>query len=389
MRRVQAIATVALFFVFAALPLAIQFASPPASGAWENRMLAPAPVWPMHWRDIAPFTRATTAWIDDHFGLRRAFVELNNTVRFTVFGESANPQLAFGAGRRLFFISHEAVAPTQLVDFLCAGGGNPAGMRTLAGGLAGFMDDAAKRAARTLYVLVPTKTIVQADLLPQWLQARCVGGVPAVPAILAALHASRPDVADRVVYPLDRMRALGADAYPAPNFHWEGDAPRLIATDVAQRFGRMLIAPLPMQRERHVADLQNMLPGVRLRFVADEPDFAAAGIAACDCISALGTAGPVLSDVSRFVRPGARAPRLLLLSDSFGKAIAPWFAAYYAEVWHISLSHVGRLSAAQVVALRRTLFDTYQPDDVLFVFHDFSAAYINDLLRRSFWEIGP
>ncbi len=51
----------------------------------------------------------------------------------------------------------------------------------------------------------------------------------------------------------------------------------------------------------------------------------------------------------------------------------------------MSLTNIDRLSGRQLADLKRVMFEGYRPDDVLFVFHDFSAAYVNDLMHRAFW----
>jgi hypothetical protein len=86
-----------------------------------------------------------------------------------------------------------------------------------------------------------------------------------------------------------------------------------------------------------------------------------------------------VDDYSRTVSPRAGSRRLLLISDSYGAFIAPWFGAYFGEVRHISSNNFARLSMAQLSRLHRRLFDDYRPDQLIFLYHD---GAITDAPRR-------
>lgn len=396
MPRLARLAAVAGFFLLVSLPMLVQLSGLAVDqGGWENRILSSAPSWPRRLADLPKLPRATDTWLRDRFGLRRTLVELSNRLRFDVFAESGNPQIAFGRHHQLFMTSHDAADPQRLLLFLCRGG-DDATARSLARSLAGFLDDALHRHPHVIDLLVPTKTIVDERELPPWMRARCAGGHEALPAILSRLAAARPDLRPRVVYPLALMRGLhGADTpYPKFNFHWDGPALRIVAAAIATgRFRRPLLATLPQQAVDKASDIAHLLPGVPMPFRTREPDLAAAHVTASAGIPELGASGLVLYDVSRFTRhdaPGVPGPRLLILSDSFGQAIAPWFSAYYGEVWHVALNNIGQLTRAQQTQLTDQLFDRFRPDDVLFVFHDFSQGYINQQLMQPLWhDPGP
>lgn len=391
MRRPGRLAAVAGFFLLVSAPLLVQSSGlEHDDGGWENRILAPAPAWPRRLADLATdlatLPRVAGAWLDDHFGLRRPLVQLANHLRFAVFAESGNPQIAFGRHRQLFLTSHDAAHPQEMLLFLCRGG--DAGP-ILARSLARFLDAALRRNPRAVELLVPTKTVIDAADLPGWMRARCAGGTPVLPAMLAALAAQRPDLRAHVVYPLALMRGLhGADApYPKFNFHWDGSALQAIAAGIAaDRFGRPRLAPLPLRAVTKSSDIAHLLPGVPLRFRTIEPDLAAADVTAALRIPELGASGGILYDVSHFTRRGRVGPRLLILSDSFGQAVAPWFAAYYGEVWHVAVNNIAQLTPERQAALTDTLFDRFRPDDLLLVFHDFSQGYVNQQLMRPLWH---
>ena len=387
--RLGRLAAVAGFFLLVSAPMLVQLCGlEHDDGGWENRILAAPPHWPRQLADLATLPRAVGAWLDDHFGLRRPLVQLANRLRHAVFAESGNPQIAFGRHRQLFLTSHDAAQPQQMLLFLCRGGDSAGAGGSLAQPLARFLDAAIRRNPRAVELLVPTKTIVDQDDLPGWMRARCAGGSPILPALLSALAARRPDLRSRVVYPLALMRRLQAadPAYPKVNFHWDGPALQTVAAEVAARFGRPRIAALPLRAVARDSDIAHLLPGVALRFRTAEPDLAAAGITGTTAIPALGASGPILGDVSRFTRRDGGGPRLLIVSDSFGQAIAPWFAAYYGEVWHVAINNIAQLTPERQVALTDQLFDRFRPDDLLLVFHDFSQGYVNQELMQPLWH---
>ncbi len=390
------LAAVAGFFLLISLPGTVQLSGRARDdGQSENRVLSPPPPLPTSLRDVLALPRTTDAWLDDHFGFRRALIGLSNRLRFAVFGESGNPQIAFGRHRQLFLTSHDAADPQQMLLFLCRGGSHDAGNRTMAMALAGFLEAAIQHDPRMIDLLVPTKTILDRRDLPGWMQARCAGGREVLPALLAALNTARPDLIAHVDYPLALMRRLreAADPYPRFNFHWDGPAVGAIAATVAEnRFGRRRLGPLPTISQAKQSDIARLLPGVRLDFHTAEPDLARAGITGGPQIPALGASGRILGDVSSFTRHDgpetAREPRLLIISDSFGQAIAPWFAAYYGQVWHVAINNLQRLGAPERQALLASLFNGFRPDDLLLVFHDYSQGYLNAQLTPLLWRPG-
>lgn len=392
--RLAHLVAVAGFFLLVSLPMLVQLSGLAYDpGGWENRILASAPPWPRTFADLAKLPRATDAWLRDRFGLRRTLVQLANRLRFDVFTESGNPQIAFGRHHQLFMTSHDAADPQRLLFFLCRGGDDAAVARSSAHALAGFLDDALRHNPHVIDLLVPTKTLIDQRDLPGWMRARCSGGHEALPAILSALADARPDLRPRVVYPLALMRSLHEPETPYPvfNFHWDGPALQVVAAAIAtDRFRRPLLAPLPQLAVGKTSDIAHLLPGVPMSFRTREPDLAAAHVTIGAQIPELGASGLILYDVSRFTRHdasgAASGPRLLIISDSFGQAIAPWFSAYYGEVWQVAVNNISQLTRTQQTQLTDQLFDRYRPDDVLFVFHDFSQGYINQLLMQPLWH---
>lgn len=346
----------------------------------ENRHLADPPAMPAAARDVLKLPAQIDAYLNDHFGLRRGLVSLSNRLRYHVFHEVTSPQLTVGKNGFLFFTSHSATDPLSLVNFLCGQGITPPWIEQTAGTIgAAVRRMTAQHPASTL-MIVPTKTVLYPEYLPDWLQGQCGKGLPPVPGIVAALGRD-PAVAAHVRYPYDQMMALkpAFDVFPKENFHWEGEGARRVAEALAeQTFGLGKLADLPSRPGRAPSDIQHFVPGVRLDIHTRIPDYAAAGVSACDgaaCFPELGEAAGKLGDVSRYRRNGGAGPRLLLVSDSFGHAIAGYFAQYFGEVWHLSTNNIKLLSDDERRRVKRAAFGAYAPDRVLYLYHDFSMGY--------------
>ena len=124
--------------------------------------------------------------------------------------------------------------------------------------------------------------------------------------------------------------------------------------------------------------MSHLVPGIELSGEIVEPDLEASGIKACFgalCIPELGDAGQVLIDVTHFTNPAAPERRLVILSDSFGSKISPWYARYYREVAQVSTNNVAALRPEQVAAFKAALLNAPAGTDLLLLFHDGSAVH--------------
>ncbi len=69
----------------------------------------------------------------------------------------------------------------------------------------------------------------------------------------------------------------------------------------------------------------------------------------------------------------------MIISDSFGIKIAPWYARYYRQVEHMASNRVDLLSPQQMAELKTHLYRDPAGTGVLFLYHDGGAMY--DTLR--------
>ena len=360
---------------------------PSAAGLEENRTLAGAPAWPVSGADFLRFPSRVDAYANDHFPFRTQLVELNNRFRYHLFHEVMSPQITVGRDDFLFFNSHSAADPLAMIRFLCGEGSDEERIDVIAHDLSNAVTRITARLPASTLMFVPTKSTVYFEHMPTWLQRRCGQSVPTVPRVLARLANLATSNRQHVYYPVEAMRALRSTVavYSSQNFHWLGAGARAVADMTASEvFGQRRRKRLDVRPVTTRSDLQQFLPGIKLSIDSEVVDYASVGITACHggtCFPELGDAGAMLGDISRFEDATSSAPRLLILSDSFGSGIAGYFAPYFSSVWHVSVSNVSRLSPAQLNKIGAAVYDDYAPDHILYVFHDFSIQYFDTFLR--------
>jgi hypothetical protein len=378
---------ICLFAVALGAPMLRHFLAPQNEPALdENRTLAQRPALPHSWREWIELPASTDAYLNDHFGFRQTLVGWQNRLRFHVLHEADSSQITLGKDGVIFLNSHVAAQPLSMINFLCGKDVSQAMRDNLADQIAEFTQNSDSINPHSLLVFVPTKPILYPDKLPNWMREQCARHTATVPSVLAALNAKSVAPA-RVVYPFDFMSALKDRllVYPKENFHWDGNGPQPVAEHIAsQYFGIPRTSVLAMRDEVKPSDLQRFFPGIGLPISVSTPAYLDSGVSACAggaCFPELGGIAQKLGDVSRFQRANPRGPRLLLISDSFGAGIAGYFSESFGEVWHISINNFNSLSAAEIQKLRDEMYGKYQPDKVLYLFHDYSMACFSTLKR--------
>lgn len=376
-QRASGLGFIAVFFALVCAPSVRQiWPGKPDAGSIENRRLAAVPAAPRSWPALGPFFADTDAWLNDHFGLRQNLIAWNNRLRFALFREVTAPQLTLGANGFIYFNSHDAAYPLSMIRYLCGVGISDAWRRQTTARLVALLRTAAGQHPASTLLIVPTKSVLYPEYLPQWLQAQCVRGVPPVPAMVDRLD---EETGIRLAYPYEEMKSWKAsvEVYPKTNFHWHGEGARRVADYLAQtRLGVDRLVDLPRTEVTAQSDLQKFIPGVDLDIRVEEPDYAAAGITRCAgpaCFPEFPAAAAKLGDVSRYRAVDQTGPRLLIVSDSFGAYVAGNFSAYFSEVWHLSVNEITQLSRDEALAVRDAAFHRFHPDQVLYVFHDFSV----------------
>jgi hypothetical protein len=260
-----------------------------------------------------------------------------------------------------------------------------------------LLHDASRLATRSYFAVIPTAPALYTEQLPAWLRRQCAGAKTAE-RILDKLKDDQ-FAAVRTIYPFATLMAAtkSGEVIPRYNFHWEAFGARAAARQIAESYFHLQRAiELPIVPSRQASDLSRFLPGLSLVQTELVSGESPADFQRCqarpECLPELGPSISLVGDYTR-VSSSRPAPRkLLLLSDSYGASIAPWFGEYFSEVWHLSTNAMERLSAAQIAELRHTIFDKFAPDFVLFLYHDGAAiggAERTDRILMSQPELAP
>jgi hypothetical protein len=345
--------------------------------------LAPLPARPVTFADWTAAPPKLTAWVDDHFGGRKTFIRFGTFVRFHLFAEFPTIQMAAGQHGRYFLAAHGTnVAPYQAITTVCGKGVANATTIPYLNTMFGAFHAAG---LQPKLLVVPSAPAVHPEDVPRALVAECSSEQTAVTSVMAApalTHAASANM----FYPLREMRAIGKNAtlFPATWFHWTGAGLDQVARLSLTRFWQRPLdqgPPLITQSRLQSSDVSHLFDGISLQSQIVEPDLAASGIKACfgpTCFPEV-AAARILQDVSRFDNPKAPARRLLIVSDSFGVKIAPWYARYYRQVEHMATNRVDQLSARQREDLKTFLYRDPADTDILILYHDGGAMY--DTLR--------
>ncbi len=364
-----------LFLPMAAGMSGLQLAAVPG----ENRALAQVPAWPRTLAEFRTWPDRLSAFASDRFGLRDAMLWLDGNLRYHLFREAASDQVFFGRHGRIFLGSHVKGHPFSLIENICGLQTTPAQVSQSAADVAGLLDDAGRLVPHSLYVSIPTAPALYPEDLPPWLAPSCRNARPAAARVKAALAATRPDLANRMAYPVETMQALKAVGEPIPrsNFHWQDLGAKAVAEAVAEQgLGLPKRRDIPLRTITERSDLSQFLPGLDAWNAVGDPDYAQSGVVPCygvSCAPGLEPFAAALTEVTRFQWREGSGPRLLLISDSFGVRAARYLGEYFAEVVHVNVNFAS-LTPGQGRQLRSRLFDIAKPDAVVFLFHDGSLG---------------
>ncbi|MFC7514348.1 hypothetical protein ACFQUU_04960 [Herbaspirillum sp. GCM10030257] len=345
-------------------------------GVGENRNLANFPERPRDWDSIVKFPAQLDLWINDHFGFRDLLVKLNNRVRYTLFKQFPTMQVIEGKGGRIFLAAHStAHAPYAAITQAC--GYEYEHVEGIAKQLSAFDAGFRKLGVDAKMLVAPSSPVLYRNELPTWLAQRCDPSTEPVPRVLAS-DILTPQARQRVYYPIDDMRAIErtANVIPVTWFHWSGTGPRMVAEASVRHFWDAKARATPTlhtSQQSLPSDIAHLFPGVELNSSVEVADFKASGITECggpSCYPQLQAAMAKLGDVSRYINPLAPNRRLVMLSDSFGRHIAGWYAPYYREVIHLSTNNLAQLDDSEIHGLRSAFFQSAEHTHVLFLYHD-------------------
>ncbi|MEN9868868.1 MAG: hypothetical protein RL748_4458 [Pseudomonadota bacterium] len=340
----------------------------------ENRNLAKWPEQPRTWPQMQQYPGKIERWFNDHLGLREELIALNNRLRYRLFHQFPTPQVLQGKNGRIFLASHTRDQADYLaVQNVC--GYQYHDLPQLVEQFNDFGRTMQKQRLDAYLLLIPSAPVLYPEELPDWLAARCNAQLP---PIQLALQDPQVQFKSRLLYP--RQALLQAKAsqsvFAKTFFHWSNAGPRIASELSMQQFWHTNPAQAPAlqtQTLQQPSDIANLFPGVRLNSEVEVINFVASGIKQCHgpaCYPELGPIAARLWGVNRFHNPAAPRQRLVLISDSFGLNLGPWYARYYQDVVQISSNDFGLLSAPELAQLKAFVFQHASSQDLLFAYHD-------------------
>lgn len=372
MRRLLPLLWIALLTV----PLAATVWDPLSPPLTENRRIAPPPTPPTDWPTLIALPGETSAWLTDHFGLRGLLTVWHNRVKYALFGEYPGTDLVRGKDDQIFLNFGWGEAKRSLRALCGLSIPAPLLAERTAEIIAGIADIRAVHPKTYIWV-IPDKSRVMPEKLPDWLQADCAQSRPPIPTILAEVTARLGDDG-HILYPLAALRAT--NPYPPPNFHWTVGGTWPLARMFAETQLGLSQRTSPVLRPIDTyADISSFMPGLRRPVVDAGPDWTGTGVSVCqdrpECFPEFPDIAKVLFQASRYQpSPSAagaeRGPRLLLLSDSFGAGIAPGLAPYVTHLWHFLLNESRHLTDDQWARWRQHAITDFNPDIIVLVFSE-------------------
>ena len=377
-----------VFLALLPLPLAVQALLPSDAVQGENRRLSPPPAIPQSLTELVHWPAATDAWITDRFGLRGPMIRVNNWLRYRLFDEIPTRQIVQGRHGRLFLGNADGEAEDRMILNICGAGVSEAEVQDATRQAADFLSRASKAGLDAAMLIVPTAPRLYAQDLPERLARVCAGHTPPADRIADALAAT--DDLPPVIYPVARMLALEQTmpVIPREHFHWAGEAPVMIARDVAeQAFGLRRTMTLPLAVVRRSSDLNGLAPGIDESVLINEPNVRAAGVRTCPnvrCGAIAGVPATAAIAIERYFRAGD-GPPMLIIADSFGDEIGRDFAEYSPEVWLLSTNTVRELSESDRAALMRAVLARFHGQRVVFVYHDQQVLLGMEPIGRLLW----
>lgn len=374
------------FLVFAAIilcPLAFFDFSDGLST--ENRLKEKFPDLPASVSELKTFTGRLETWFNDRIGFRKELISLYNKTLVSVFGILPADNLVLGKDGTVF-LTAASHATVRHDDVLSAFGGNQDWENSVKSQkklIKDAWDWMGEAGVKTVFLAVPTSTILRFGDLPDFLQKMIEKKKVETPPVAEALKeflTENPQARDNFLYPLDEALALSQQhpVYPQKNFHWTvSPYTALVAGRLAELLGDTP-APVPdksfmpcvtpsdlshlagfvMYNENDVCPTEEFLhefPLVNYTFRSPPPSF------------------PLLSDVqaaSYWHNEKGIKKNILVIGDSFNSALGLPLARTYENVLTVDFWGLTRQYKDQLKTILQKILDEFQPDAIIVVSHN-------------------
>lgn len=338
---------------------------------WEKRELASLPE-ATQLRSSKAFFKSLEAFIDDHIGFATPLNRIYRQVQFYLFKDSPVASVDVGEDGFVFLNSHDVSRPHTAISRLCIP--NAVQMRRTAAAMQGFASLVRAQGLSVSYAIVPSKVLLYPEKLPMTVPARfrkaCLSLDPGQSAA-GQLRDGATGEGYRVYYPFETLFALRDQPafYPPENFH--------AASMINHEFARGLLETLGIDPGPAYAN------GARLEVIRADMDLIGFKRKAQAWIYPYSDYEIVFRhrqpewvrdhyakarDFGIFTTAKPASTRsALLLSNSFGKYIAPHLAAGFKTLHHINLNALKPTDAREFL---RQLLDQVELDDVIYLIHD-------------------
>ncbi|MEM9302589.1 MAG: hypothetical protein AAGE01_10785 [Pseudomonadota bacterium] len=341
-----------------------------ARGRWEKRDLAAIPAV----ADESPYFEGVSAFVDDHIGLAVPLNQLYRRLLFFGFRDSPIDRVTVGADGFAFLNSHDDTRQYQNFDLLCFDGQDNALVADRVALLARLYDLFASRGYDVSIGVAISKPVLYPEKLPGNLPQRYLEACPNyretanVPVqVRDALLAS----GRTIHYPLEQfVEARNEDHFfPKNNFHWNGRSAHLFARSLfeARQFGvpedfsagaRLISVRADMKYlgfDRNATVWRFPYRGFGVTQQFREPEFIREHFPGARDYSFFETENPMTER------------RALVLSNSFGRYLAPHLAPAYRSLAQANLNHLRPREM-------RRFFDEFPPKigatDIILLIHD-------------------
>jgi alginate O-acetyltransferase complex protein AlgJ len=176
----------------------------------ESRVLAPLPLMPRRFEELARLPNAIDAYVSDHFGLRGAVIRANAMLRFVLLGTSSSESVLVGSDGWMFYRGNGMLQ--QSAGLLV----RPQGIAEQVQMLVSMRDALAERGAKLIVAIPPNSSTIYTDKLPVW--ARNRGSPTEYDMLLAALAARGVSAVD--LRPVLRKARAQEATYRMTDTHW-------------------------------------------------------------------------------------------------------------------------------------------------------------------------
>ena len=316
-----------LFFIF--LPPLLWIITPDAEvSTFEKRRLATPPSCNLTWQCVASYPKQLELYYSDHFGLRDQLINLHNFIYIKIFKKSPNSAVTIGSDNWLYYNADHTLA-----DFLGLWKVDVQTFESWRRVLQDRQEWLADKGIKYLVMIVPFKMMVYPDYLPPRIRRRA-----GVPLMLDFLEYLKNTGGDSVI--VDILSTLCAGNVNQPTFfrtdtHWNMEGAYRAYLAIMQRIRQWYPDIRIVQdderiihNKEYIGDLSIMLhlsrtlkeqaPDVQIKNICNSSD------------SIISSLKKLPTEMDR--RCPDNTPSLLVLHDSYGSFIRPYFDASFKKV---------------------------------------------------------